>query len=154
MMFNTQTIRHDNVNALLRLKVAPGQDRFVAPNPVTIAQAAYEPSSALLALYDDETPVGLMAMMDFSVDSPSLTPEDPRDGAYIWRLMVDAAHQGQGFGSKALEAAAAWTNARGLARLYVSTVPGDGSPRPFYEANGFVFTGRMVDAEELLLRHL
>lgn len=153
-MFNTRPVSFENVNALFRLALAPGQERFVAPNVYTIAQAPYEPSAELLALYDDDTPVGLMALMDFSVDSPSLTPEDPRDGAYIWRLMVDQAHQGRGFGSKALEAAAGWTDARGLRRLYVSSVPGEGSPRPFYEANGFVFTGRMVDAEELLLRQL
>ncbi|MEX0968957.1 MAG: GNAT family N-acetyltransferase [Paracoccaceae bacterium] len=152
--FSTRAVAWDNVNALLRLKLAPGQETFVAPNAVTIAQAAYEPAAELLALYASDAPVGLMALLDMTKDGPSITDDEPRDGAYIWRLMVDASQQGNGYGKAALDAAAAWAQARGLKKLYVSTVPGDGSPRPYYEASGFVATGDIVDGEDMLLRLL
>ena len=153
-MFNTQEVRYSNVNALIRLTVAPGQEKFVAHNAATIAQAAYEPASKLIALYDGDKVVGLMSILNMTLDGPSITDDEPRDGAYIWRLMVDEAHQGRGIGAAALQAAAAWTLARGLHKLYVSTVPGEGSPRPFYEAHGFIATGDIVDGEDMLLRVL
>tara|TARA_R110000850_G_scaffold45965_8_gene115858 strand:+ start:1893 stop:2375 length:483 start_codon:yes stop_codon:yes gene_type:complete len=149
--FSTRAVTWDNVNALMKLRLAPGQERFVAPNPVTIAQAAYEPAADLLALYAGDAPVGLMSILDMTREGPSISDGEPRDGAFIWRLMVDVRQQGRGYGKAALGAAAVWAKARGLKKLYVSTVPGDGSPRPFYEAQGFAATGDVVDGEDLLL---
>lgn len=152
--FSTRAVTWNNVNALLKLKLAPGQERFVAPNPVTVAQAAYEPAAELLALYAGNVPVGLMSLLDMTRDGPSISEGEPRDGAFIWRLMIDARQQGRGYGKAALGAAAVWAKARGLKNLYVSTVPGNGNPRPFYEARGFRATGDVVDGEDMLLRRI
>ncbi len=38
---NLREITDDNLRAIMRLSVAPHQERFVAPNSVSIAEACY-----------------------------------------------------------------------------------------------------------------
>lgn len=44
-MLALREITRDTVNPLIRLKVKDWQQNLVAPNAVTLAQAAYEPGS-------------------------------------------------------------------------------------------------------------
>ena len=56
--------------------------------------------------------------------------------------------QGQGYGRRALELLIAHVRTRpGATELLTSCVPGDGSPCPFYERMGFVYTGEEDDGE-------
>ena len=70
-MIEAREISRKSVNPLLRLKVREDQALLVASNPVTIAQAHYEPNSWLRGLWSGELPVGLIAMIDI----PPATPE-------------------------------------------------------------------------------
>ena len=43
---------------------------------------------------------------------------------------------------------------RGATELFTSCVPGEGSPGPFYERLGFVYTGREDDGELVMRREV
>ena len=128
-----------NLPAVLRLKVAPEQERFVASNAVSIAQAYFDRDIAWFrAIYADEAPVGFLMLED--------RPDSER--YFLWRFMIDARYQGLGFGARAIALLLDHVRARpGAREIGTSCVPGDGSPCPFYEKLGFAYTGEVDDAE-------
>jgi histidinol dehydrogenase len=139
--FEVRPVRSDDVIPLVKLAVAPDQTTFVAPNAVSLAQAAYKPPGRPFGLYADGQPVGFLLLWDARRD-----PDEPADQLYIWRLMVDARFQGRGHG----KAAIAWTieEARrmGVASVGLSHV--QGNPQgAFYEKLGFRYNGKVSDGE-------
>jgi diamine N-acetyltransferase len=76
-------------------------------------------------------------------------PEKPE--YYLWRFMIAGEHQGRGYGRAALRLVIDRVRSLpGARELLTSCVPGEGSPRPFYEALGFAATGEVEDGEEVL----
>lgn len=136
-----------NLSALLKIKVRPDQEHLVAPNSVTIAQFHYEPAGWVRGLWVDDAPVGLIAMINPTIESPSFEEGDPIDAAYLWRLMISSDHQDMGYGRQAMQIAFAQARAWGLDKFHTSCVPGDNSPLAFYENLGLTQTGRIVDRE-------
>jgi diamine N-acetyltransferase len=138
-------ITEATVNMILKLKVAPAQEGFVANNAVSIAQAHFSKHAWFRAIYADETPVGFLML------------HDEPDGAegpiyYLWRFMIDARYQKLGFGRQALQLLMAHVRTRPNAtELLLSYVPEAGGPQRFYESLGFVHTGR-EDHGELEMR--
>ncbi|MGF1599898.1 MAG: GNAT family N-acetyltransferase [Acidimicrobiales bacterium] len=72
---------------------------------------------------------------------------DHHPDPFLWRLLVDRRHQGRGIGHRVLDVIEDRLRAEGATRLFVSYVPGPGSPGPFYTARGFVPTGNTHDGE-------
>lgn len=135
-------VTKDTVRTIIRLKVAPGQENFVASNAASIAEAHFSDIAWFRAIYAGETPVGFIMLAD-----------DPGKPEYfLWRLMIDARWQGKGYGRRAIQQLLDYVKTRpGATELLVSYVPGDGSPRDFYLKLGFQETGRVED-EEIVLR--
>lgn len=134
-------ITNDTLGAVLRLKVSPEQEQFVANNAVSIAQAHFEPKAWFRAIYADETPVGFVMLYD--------DPDKPE--YFLWRYMVDSRYQRHGFGRRALELLIDHVRTRPNARkLLLSYVPAEGSPEPFYAQLGFVNTGEVDDGENIM----
>lgn len=132
----------DTVRQICRLKVRPDQERFVAPNAVSIAEAYFHRDRAWFrAVYAGETPVGFVMLSD-----------DPAKAEYyLWRFMMDGRFQRHGFGRRAIELVIDHVRQRpGATCLLTSCVPGDGTPIPFYEKLGFVQTGQEEDGELVL----
>ena len=50
------------VRDICHLSIAPGQERFVAPNSVSIAEAYFCEKAWFRAIYAEETPVGLLML--------------------------------------------------------------------------------------------
>jgi len=136
-------VTRENLSRVLRLLVAPEQERFVASNAVSIAEAHFHPEAAWFrAVYADEVPVGFL-MLEDRPDLPAY---------HLWRFMIDRHHQGMGFGARALALLVEHVRARpGATALSTSCVPGEGGPGPFYEKAGFAYTGE-VDDGELVMR--
>jgi diamine N-acetyltransferase len=135
-------ITRDNVRAIVRLKVRPDQQTFVADNATSLAEAHFQPHTRFWAVYADDTPVGFVQLIDY--------PDAPVP--YLWRFMIDAAHQGKGYGRQALLLVIAHVRARPTATaLELSFVPAEGGPEPFYESMGFVRTGEM-EGDEAVVR--
>lgn len=131
-------ITEDNLRAVLRLKVAPEQERFVASNPVSLAQAHFSKEAWYRAIYADETPVGFIMLADAPVDQEY----------YLWRLMIDQRYQRLGFGRQAVKLLADYVKSRpGATELLVSHGEGEGNPGPFYASLGFEYTGDENEGE-------
>ena len=139
-------VTRETVREICRLDVAPEQKGFVAPNAVSIAQAYFDREIAWFrAIYADETPVGFLMLADM--------PE--KQEYFLWRLMVDARYQGNGFGERAVDLLLEYVRTRpGAKELLVSCVPGDEGPYKFYEKLGFSPTGKMEYGEIVLRRVL
>lgn len=140
-MVRLDPITDDNLGAVVGLAVAPGQEDFVAPNVWSLAEAYVEYDIAWpRAIVDDDTVVGFM-MLD-------IDPEE-ENGQPFWlqRLMIDAAHQRQGYGRAALDLAVEHVRTLGAREFFTSWVPSDTGPEPFYLQYGFVPTGDIEDDE-------
>jgi len=61
---------------------------------------------------------------------------DPPEVFWIWRFMVDAGHQGKGYGWRALELLVEEARADGAGEIKLSFHPGEHSPQGFYERFG------------------
>jgi diamine N-acetyltransferase len=140
-------ITADTVLDVVRLSVADGQKHFVATNAISLAQALFAPEAWYRAIYSGEEPVGFVMLEDQSLRVPA--PAQPQ--ITVWRFMVDQRFQGRGIGRAALQQVIDHARSKGLFRsLYLSYVPGPGSPEPFYRGLGFRPTGRM-DGQEVVL---
>jgi diamine N-acetyltransferase len=139
-------ITKETLRDITRLKVDPGQEHFVATNAESIAEAHFSPDVAWFrCVYADDTPIGFLMLEDNA----------PEGKYYLWRFMIDARFQRRGFGQKALERLFEHVKTRpGAQVLYTSCVPGEGSPGPFYETMGFVYTGEEDDGELIMRREL
>ena len=134
-------VTSDNLREVMRLKVAPNQEQFVAPNDVSLAQAAYEPLAWPRAIYAGATAVGFVMLYD-----DPFAPE-----YYLWRLMMDARYQGMGFATQAMEQLIDYVLGRpNASELRVSYVPAEGCPQPFYARLGFVDTGEVHEGENVM----
>ncbi len=135
-------ITRETLGAVMKLQVREDQRRFVADNAKSIAQAHFWQDIAWFrAIAFGGEPVGFV-MLAFEPDEPP----------YLWRLMIDAAHQGRGHGKAAMALIVEEVRRQrpGATELVLSHVPGDGGPGAFYEALGFVDTGRVHEGERVL----
>ena len=152
MTLSRQIVSHENLGKLMELNVRADQPKLVAPNSVTVAQSAYMKGTYVWGLFSDDAPVGMMAMIH-PHEFEYLEKGDDADGAYLWRLMIDKDHQGNGFGVAAIYEALAQTVTWKLPSLYLSVAADQkNNALAFYQANGFIKTGRIVEGETELKR--
>jgi diamine N-acetyltransferase len=139
-------ITKENLGWILKLKVAPEQEKFVASNAVSIAEAYFDREIAWFrAIYADETPVGFLMLSD-----DSSMPE-----YFLWRLMVDARYQKFGFARQAMALLFEYIKTRPEAKeIFNSCVPDEEGLCGFYEKLGFAPTGDIEDGEVVLRREL
>lgn len=135
------------IRALYHVQVAPGQEKFVAPNGLTMAQTPWEPGSEVFGIWEGETAVGLIAIIDFSHPEVTLHEGEDRDSLYVWRLLIDAQHQKKGYGTAALNFAKQMMRDRGLNSISLGVLNEPGSGVPFYQREGFVLSGIMIEGE-------
>lgn len=134
-------VTRETVRAICRLEVGPGQERFVAPNSVSIAEAYFQPRAWFRAICADDEPVGFVMLYE----------DEEKGEYYLWRLMIAAGHQRRGYGEQTLGLVVERLRSRpGARELLTSCVPAEGGPRPFYERLGFVPTGDVEEGEEVL----
>lgn len=140
-------ITADTVLAVVRLSVADSQQRFVAPNAVSLAQALFSPQAWYRAIHADDEIAGFVMLADDSLLRPP--PASPTIG--VWRFMVDARFQGRGIGRAAMQRVIEHVRSKALFEvLELSYLPGPGCPEPFYLSLGFHHTGRLDDDEVVL----
>ena len=134
-------VKAQTVRDICELSVAPGQERFVAPNSVSIAEANFCENAWFRAIYADETPVGFIMLYD-----------DPQKSEYhLWRFMIGECHPGKGYARRAMELLIEHVRGRPMAEeLVLSYVPGDGSPEGFYRGLGFEPTGEVLEGEVVM----
>src|SRR5438093_337621 len=128
-------ITDENRDAVLALRVAPAQKRFVGTvaGALTDAREIPEGKPWYRAIYADDQPVGFVML------SWNVTPAPPRiiGPWFLWKLLIDGRHQRRGYGREAVGLVADIVRANGAAELLTSCVPGKGGPEPFYRRIGF-----------------
>ena len=114
------------------------EQKMVAPNAISIAQAHFSDKAWFRAIYADEMAVGFIMLYDDS--------ENPE--YFLWRLMIAGPYQGKGYGRKATELLVEYVKTRpGARELSTSYVPIEGGPEGFYRKMGFEPTGEVDDGE-------
>ncbi|MEO1918202.1 MAG: GNAT family N-acetyltransferase [Paracoccaceae bacterium] len=151
MILEASKIDFYNLSPILKLKAQSGQEHLVASNAITIAQGRYEPAGWVRGLWDGDIAIGLIAMITPKIKSPSFEEGDHTDAAYLWRLVIADEHQGKGYGAQAVAIAFQQTRVWGLPKLQTSVVRATISPLPFYDRQGLMRTGNMLDKEIELL---
>jgi len=135
-MITLREITPENYRAVFALKVAPGQEGFVANNVYSLAQAKVFTQAVPLAIYADETPVGFVMY----------TPEE-EGKFYIWRYMIGAEHQQKGYGRAALKVVLDHLRALAAHEVALSYEPSNTVAARLYASFGFVETGEVDDGE-------
>ncbi|TET45698.1 GNAT family N-acetyltransferase [candidate division TA06 bacterium] len=142
-----QEITSKNIKAILRLRVTEEQKKvYPRSNGYSIAEGHYPADDDpvwMRAIYANEIPVGFL-----------MTSEAPAQGEYfLWRLMIDAKHQGKGYGFRAVELLVERIKASGNAKeLVTSHLKNDGDAGSFYQKLGFVYTGEILEGCDHLMR--
>ncbi len=129
--------------------MSPEQEAYVDGVGRSLAEAAATPGSRpwCRGVYAGEVPVGFVMLGD---DVPPGDPVIPWR-YYLWRMLVDHRHQGQGHGRAALDRVRDHLRSRpGADALVTSVVPGPASPLGFYLSYGFEPTGEWFDHEQVL----
>ena len=143
MKVSLREIDKNNFRECINLKVAVGQEKFVAPNVMSIAQLKIYPTANTLAVYAGDEMVGFVM---FGYDE-----ED--EHFYLGRLMIDEKHQGKGYGRAAtLEVIERMTQEPECSKLYLSFVPENTNAEKLYESIGFERTGKTSESGEIIMR--
>ena len=142
-MVTLREIIMDNFRECLNLKLLPEQERFVAPNIYSLAEAKADGVSIPLAIYDDETMVGF-TMFNY---------EEEKSRGNIDRLMVDHRYQGKGYGRAAmLEVIERLKRMPGCNEIQVSFLHDNIGADKLYASLGFTRTGKMTpDGDETIV---
>jgi len=137
-----------NIDSVQSLRTTPDQERFVSSVVDSLAEAAEVPQANpwFRAIYADERPVGFV-MLAWNVD-----PQPPGiiGPWFLWKLLIDHRHQRLGYGQEVMRQIVELIRAQGATELLTSYALGDGGPAGFYAALGFVPTGAVDDAGEVL----
>lgn len=133
-------ITKDNWEACYELKVAKGQEEFVAPNAYSLLEAQYEDGGEFypLAVYDGETMVGfLMYEKDYEDNSMGMC-----------RLMIDEKYQNKGYGkASVLKLLDIIREKYGNIEFFTSYEPENTVAGKLYESVGFKKTGEVLYGE-------
>lgn len=166
-MVELRRITDDNFREVIALELAEGQDKFVAPNIYTLAEAYVSLTDGdtipmLYAIYNDDAMVGFIAM---AYERPTeggteVEAEGEAEGKALgsyamYRFMIDRRHQGKGLGRAALAQAIELlsTQPHGAAgHIATSFVPGNDVAKRLYTSLGFVETGEF-DGDELVAKY-
>ena len=142
-----QEITSESIKAILTLRVTEAQRKvYPRSNGYSIAEGHFPADGDpvwMRAIYANEIPVGFL-----------MTSEAPAQGGYfLWRLMIDAKHQGKGYGFRAVELLVERIKASGNAKeLVTSHLKNDGGAGSFYQKLGFVYTGEILEGGDHLMR--
>ena len=138
--------------AALQLRVAPGQEQFVASVEESLAEAEQFPEAQARywAVYDGDAMVGFTMISDGIAEEDLARDPNLMGPFYLWRLLIDERHQRRGYGTAVLDAVVEHVRGRGALELLTSYTAGPGSPGPFYERYGFIPTERFAEGERVL----
>jgi diamine N-acetyltransferase len=132
--------------SILQLDVNLEQKNLVASNAVSIAQAHFNKDAWFRAIYADNEPIGFAMISDTSLKYKSNPKHRP--SYYLWRFMIDAKYQGNGYGKEAMKLIIKHVKSRPKAKEFLlSHSKSDGNAGEFYKKLGFIYTGKEIGDE-------
>lgn len=145
MRIGFKRITEDNFDAVIRMRTSPSQERFIATNEHSLAQAwlYYENHDVFpFAIYNEETPVGFM-LLDEDAEERSIN---------IWRMMIDLPYQGHGYATEALRLMIRLCKESGkYDRITIDYVKTNEAAKHVYTKVGFVETGEECNGNEIVM---
>lgn len=93
MQIELRLVTNENWEACCALELTAEQQGFLEPNVYSIAQAGFEPTLVMRAIYAADELVGFLMYN---------SEREELDGYWIYRLMIDQRHQGSGVGREAM----------------------------------------------------
>lgn len=134
-------ITSENGETAIQLKVSKEQEKVIADNLFSLAQAyAFRPIAEAYLLYEDDVAVGFC-----------LLQVDIKDDFFdVWRLMIDHKQQGKGYGRKALIVIIEYLKSKGASVIHMSHQENNYGVGKLYESVGFHYTGEIEDGEVLM----
>ena len=156
-MIALRPIDSSNYRECIELSVAPDQQRFVASNLQSLADAyIWREAAEPFAVYSDDEMVGFALLFPLADggDDDSIPEPGTERGYVLVRLMVDDRFQGRGYGRAALDAIVELVRDRGLETIRLSVVPENKQASEFYRRNGFAETGDIDHGEIVMERQI
>ncbi|RPJ50587.1 MAG: GNAT family N-acetyltransferase [Chloroflexi bacterium] len=130
----------ENYDTIISMKVREDQKNFVASNVHSLAEACVFPGRKPMAIYAGEIPVGFLMF----------TYWEERQQHWIFRLMIAAEHQRQGYGQAAMLLLIERMRAiPGCHQIFISYEPENQAARMLYSNLGFRPTGEIEGGEEV-----
>lgn len=140
-MIEFREITKENFKECINLKLKDGQQKFVAPNVYSVAQAGVWKGTKSFAIYAKESMVGFI-MFIFN--------EEEKAGD-LWRLMIAGEYQGMGYGKEALyKVIEYFRNIEECGKIFLSYVPGNKSAERLYKFVGFEANGDIDNGEIIM----
>ena len=156
-MIELRKITYDNWRQVLNLKLAKGQDSFVASNIYSLAEAYVETTNREkppmpFAIYNGEELIGFAMMEHEEIDEDEMLFMEYGDRAVynFYRFMIDEKHQGKGLGRQAMEKILEFLRSypQGeVSAIALSYEPENTVAKKLYASLGFVETGHLEDGE-------
>ena len=142
-MLTLENVTAKNWRDCTRLSIHDHQAGYVASNVATIAESKFEQHYHLRAIYRSTDLVGMLAFCH------ETEPED-LDLFWIFRLMIDKAHQRCGYASKAMTIAMEEIRDLGGKRIRTMHKPANVAAAGLYAQLGFSEIGSLDDGDTLL----
>jgi diamine N-acetyltransferase len=140
-MVSLRDITKDNFWDCISLEVCDDQKEFVTSNAVSLAQSKYRPECIPLGVFSGDEMVGFVM---YCIDAD--------DGEYwIYRMTIDRAHQGKGFGTEALKLLVERIKKDDTRHSITLGVHKESAAAvALYERFGFEFTGQVYGSEHIM----
>jgi len=150
MQTSIHVVSVENVQSVLDLRVAPDQISYIESTAQCLQEAEECSCYVPVALYADDELVGF-AMYGFFPDE-----ESSGQAGRVWldRFLIDAQHQGRGFGRIMLSALLDLLNEQfGPSEIYLSLYEDNQGALRLYEKFGFRFNGELdLNGEKVMVR--
>lgn len=144
-MVSIRPVTRENLEEVLALRVAEGQEKYVISNAESLSRAyVYSETAYPFAIYDDDIIVGFIMMGYYEVK-----------GYYtLWEFMIDHKYQNKGYGRQALKLGLEFVRDKfGQVDIYTGVTPGNTVAKKLYESVGFESTGLVeLGMEEMRLK--
>ena len=138
-------LTEDNIKQCFELNVARDQVQYIASNEASWETAkANKKVARPFAIYCDGIMVG------FAVFAFDEEYENPNDRFWLWRFMIDENHQGNGYGTAALQVIIQYFREHGANNIRLSTKETNTTALSVYRKAGFHDTGE-INGEEIVL---
>ena len=145
-MVELRAITEENFIDAFNLKLASGQESFVSHPIRSLAQAyVYRDQCQPFGIYAEDKMVGYV-MVIYDYDIPEYD---------IWHMMIDAAEQGKGYGSEAMDLVLRYIASKPFGdsdRVALTCHKDNAAARKLYGKKGFAATGTVYGEEIELAR--
>ena len=148
-----QEVTDENREAVLALRAAPGQERFVSSVEDSLAAAVDWPEARpwYRAVFASDEPAGPVGFVMISWNCEPQPPEII--GPWLlWKLLIDQRYQGRGYATAVVRQIADLVRADGATELLTSYAPEDDWFAGFCQRLGFVPTGEYDNNGEVITR--